>query len=73
MVFAGYGITAPEFGYDDYAGFDVRGKAVLVFDHEPREDDPASAFHGTGFTLHAGRLEQDVEPRSSTVPPHCWW
>ena len=54
VVFAGYGITAPEFGYDDYAGIDVRGKAVLVFDHEPQEDDPASAFHGTGLTLHAG-------------------
>jgi hypothetical protein len=53
VVFAGYGITAPEFGYDDYANVDVRGKAVLVFDHEPQEDDPASAFHGTGFTLHA--------------------
>jgi hypothetical protein len=53
VVFAGYGITAPEFGYDDYAGLDVRGKAVLVFDHEPREDDPDSVFHGRGFTLHA--------------------
>ena len=53
VVFAGYGITAPEHGYDDYAGMDVRGKAVLVFDHEPQEDDPGSAFHGTGFTLHA--------------------
>jgi hypothetical protein len=53
VVFAGYGITAPEFGYDDYAGVDVRGKAVLVFDHEPQEDDPQSVFHGKGFTLHA--------------------
>ena len=53
VVFAGYGITAPEFGYDDYAGLDVTGKAVLVFDHEPQEDDPKSPFHGTGFTLHA--------------------
>jgi hypothetical protein len=54
VVFAGYGITAPEFGYDDYAGLDVRGKAVLVFDHEPQEDDARSVFHGTGLTLHAG-------------------
>lgn len=54
VVFAGYGITAPEFGYDDYAGLDVSGKAVLVFDHEPQEDDPAWTFHGTGLTLHAG-------------------
>ena len=29
MVFAGYGITAPELGYDDYAGLDVKGKIVL--------------------------------------------
>lgn len=53
VVFAGYGISAPEFGYDDYAGLDVRGKAVLVFDHEPQEGDPKSIFHGTGFTLYA--------------------
>jgi Zn-dependent M28 family amino/carboxypeptidase len=53
VVFAGYGISAPEFGYDDYAGLDVAGKAVLVFDHEPQEDDPKAVFHGTGFTLHA--------------------
>ncbi len=53
VVFAGFGITAPEFGYDDYAGLDVRGKAVLVFDHEPQEDDPGSRFHGRGLTLHA--------------------
>jgi hypothetical protein len=53
VVFAGYGITAPEHRYDDYAGIDVRGKAVLIFDHEPQEDDPRSAFLGKGFTLHA--------------------
>lgn len=53
VAFAGYGITAPELGYDDYAGLDVAGKAVLVFDHEPQESDPRSVFHGTGFTLHA--------------------
>ncbi len=53
VVFAGFGISASEFGYDDYAGIDVRGKAVLVFDHEPQEGDPGSTFHGTGFTLYA--------------------
>ena len=41
VVFAGYGISAPEFGYDDYAGFDVAGKIVVVFDHEPQENDQA--------------------------------
>jgi hypothetical protein len=55
LVFAGYGITAPEHRYDDYAGLDVTGKIVLMFDHEPQEDDPRSVFAGTGQTLHWGR------------------
>ena len=53
LVFAGYGITAPGVGYDDYKGLDVRGKVVLVFEHEPQENDPASRFNGTGNTRHA--------------------
>lgn len=39
LVFAGFGITAPEYGYDDYAGLDVRGKVVLVLDGEPTSED----------------------------------
>ena len=46
VVFAGYGISAPEHDYDDYAGIDVQGKIVLVFRHEPGEKDPASPFDG---------------------------
>lgn len=53
VVFAGFGITAPELGYDDYAGVDVRGKVVLIFDHEPQEADPKSIFNGTGNTRYA--------------------
>ncbi len=53
VVFAGYGITAPELRYDDYKGIDARGKLVLVFDHEPQEDDPRSIFNGTGNTRYA--------------------
>ncbi len=55
LLFAGYGITAPEYGYDDYAHLDARGKIVIIFDHEPQEDNPQSIFNGTGNTLHAGR------------------
>ncbi|MBI2903499.1 MAG: M28 family peptidase [Candidatus Methylomirabilis oxyfera] len=53
IAFLGYGITAPELGYDDYAGIDVTGKAVLIMTHEPRERDQhgpfraAEAFHYT--------------------------
>jgi hypothetical protein len=53
VVFAGYGITAPELNYDDYAHIDAQGKIVLVFDHEPQEDDPHSIFNGTGNTRYA--------------------
>ena len=53
VVFAGYGITAPQFHYDDYANLDARGKIVLVFDHEPQENDPDSIFNGLGNTTAA--------------------
>src|SRR5438067_6308676 len=43
VVFAGFGISAPQLGYDDYNG-DVRGKIVLALDHEPGERDPNSPF-----------------------------
>lgn len=54
IVFAGFGITAPELNYDDYAGLDVKGKVVLIFDHEPQESDPNSIFSGKGNTRYAG-------------------
>jgi len=58
VVFAGFGITAPELHYDDYQGIDARGKIVLIFDHEPQETDPHSIFNGTGNTRYAtGRVK----------------
>ncbi len=53
VVFAGFGITAPELGYDDYGGIDAHGKIVLLYDHEPQETDPKSIFNGTGNTRYA--------------------
>ena len=53
VVFAGYGITAPEFHYDDYAGLDVKGKLVLILRHEPQEFDAHSVFAGKDLTDHA--------------------
>jgi hypothetical protein len=52
VVFAGYGISAPELGYDDYAGIDVKGKVVLIFNHEPQEMDSVSIFNGRGNTRY---------------------
>lgn len=46
VVFAGYGISAPELDYDDYAGLDVAGKVALIFSHEPQENLRDSRFNG---------------------------
>ena len=43
LVFAGFGITAPNLAYDDYRDLDARGRIVLVFEHEPQETDPRRA------------------------------
>src|SRR5436190_1019794 len=53
VIFAGYGISAPEYGYDDYAGIDVKGKIVLLLRHEPQEFDEKSVFQGKVYTEHA--------------------
>ncbi len=63
VVFAGYGITAPEHDWDDYAGLDVAGKLVLVLRHEPRESDPQSVFAGAELTEHAQFLSKAENAR----------
>lgn len=56
VVFAGYGIVAPEHGWNDYAGIDPRGAVVLLLRHEPRENDPDAVFGGLAMTKHASFL-----------------
>jgi PA domain len=53
LVFAGYGVNAPEYKYNDYAGVDVHGKVVLVLDREPQPNDPNSRFKGRWDTVHS--------------------
>src|SRR4051794_16193759 len=53
VVFAGYGITAPEYHYDDYSHIDAHDKVVLVVRHEPQENDEKSVFAGKDLTEHA--------------------
>ncbi len=63
LVWAGYGITAPERGWDDYAGLDVKGKVVLVAAHFPREDDPASPFRDPRAYAHGEWRTKAVNAR----------
>jgi hypothetical protein len=53
VAFAGYGVTAPELGYDDYSGIDVSGHVVIVLRKEPQSSDPTSRFDGLKHTRHA--------------------
>ena len=50
VVFVGYGITAPEYGWDDYKDVDVRGKVVVVMNFNP-------PFKGPGVRLWYGRWD----------------
>lgn len=50
IVFAGFGITAPEANYDNYRDKDVRGKIVLIIDNTPDAGNPHSAF--ARFDIH---------------------
>jgi len=53
LVWAGYGIVAPEYGWDDYAGVDVAGKTVIVLVNDPgfATQDP-ELFNGNAMTYY---------------------
>jgi Zn-dependent M28 family amino/carboxypeptidase len=59
IVFVGYGVTAPEFGWDDYAGIDVKGKVILCIVGDPPSDDPA--FFGGKAMTYYGRWTYKFE------------
>jgi hypothetical protein len=62
VVFAGYGITAPELNYDDYASLDVQDKIVLVMTHEPRVVWPGSARY-----THASRRTYKISRQALSI------
>ncbi|MGH7742374.1 MAG: M28 family peptidase, partial [Candidatus Eiseniibacteriota bacterium] len=63
VVFAGYGITAPGYDYDDYAGLDARDKLVLVMTNEPGEMDSTSKFDGNVNTPYADLRTKAINAR----------
>lgn len=63
VVYAGYGITAPELNYDDYAGLDVKGKIVLI-DREAPVPPSAGAEKFNPwyrYSFHQHKLENAVK------------
>ncbi|MGC1449017.1 MAG: M28 family peptidase [Candidatus Sulfotelmatobacter sp.] len=62
LVFAGYGATADEFHYDDYAGLDVKDKIVLVLRYEPSGFGEKSGNHG--LTQHSQLITKAINARN---------
>ncbi len=62
VVFAGYGATAPEFGYDDYAHLDVQGKIVVILRHEPAGF--AAKSGNAGLTQHSQLITKAINARN---------
>ncbi len=59
VVFAGFGIVAPDLGHDDYANIDVRGKIVaLLSDSPPRFPHSQRAYYSSGSVKSANAVER---------------
>ncbi|HEV3470488.1 MAG TPA: M28 family metallopeptidase [Pyrinomonadaceae bacterium] len=59
LVFVGYGVVAPEYGWDDYKGVDVRGKTIVMLINDPAVPDPKNpaqldeaVFRGKAMTYY---------------------
>lgn len=58
VVFVGYGIRAPEYGWDDFKGMDLKGKILLMMNNDPAEDP--ERFEGVK-RLYYGRWDYKYE------------
>lgn len=77
MVFVGYGVVAPEYGWDDYKGLDVRGKTVVMLINDPAVPDPKKPgeldpkmFKGKAMTYY-GRWTYKYEIASEKGAAAC--
>ncbi len=59
LIFAGYGVVAPEFNWDDFKDVDVKGKTIIVLVNDPQVPDPADpskldakTFNGDAMTYY---------------------
>jgi hypothetical protein len=62
VVFAGYGVSADEFRYDDYAGLDVKDKIVVVLRYEPKFFAAHTGDHG--LTQHSQLITKAINARN---------
>ena len=77
VVFVGYGVVAPEYGWDDFKGVDVRGKTVVMLINDPPVRDPndpskldPKMFKGKAMTYY-GRWTYKYEEASEKGAAAC--
>lgn len=70
LVFAGFGITAPEYGRDDYAEIDWKGKTALVFVNDPGYGTTGNYFKGNTMTYY-GRWTYKFEEAARQGAAAC--
>ena len=73
VVFVGFGVTAPEESYDDYAGLDVRGKIVLTFYGAPSSfESTVRAFYSDDVEKTKNALAHGAVGMINTLLPEDW-
>ncbi len=70
LVFAGYGVVAPEYNWNDYAGIDVKGKIVMVLVNDPGYGIDSSLFKGDTMTYY-GRWTYKFEEAARQGAKGC--
>lgn len=71
LVFAGYGVVAPEYGWNDYAELDVKGKTVLVLVNDPGfASSDSTLFRGKSMTYY-GRWTYKYEEAARQGAAGC--
>ena len=71
VIFAGYGVVAPEYKWNDYAGLDVKGKVVLVMVNDPGYGVDTTIFKGKNMTYY-GRWTYKFEEAARQGAKACF-
>jgi Zn-dependent M28 family amino/carboxypeptidase len=70
LVFAGYGVVAPEYNWNDYEGIDVKGKVVMVMVNDPGWNTDSTLFKGKTMTYY-GRWTYKFEEAARQGAKGC--
>jgi Zn-dependent M28 family amino/carboxypeptidase len=71
LVFAGYGVVAPEYGWNDYEGLDVKGKTVVVLVNDPGFASGDSTFFKGETMTYYGRWTYKYEEAARQGAAGC--